>query len=86
MRTYIKIANAHLEAKLHNKFTNPSVSTREQMMDALMNGDTFEALMEQIETRYVSVTSQLYSSVLGYTTEAYKKSIRRGFKQLIQCK
>lgn len=86
MRQYIKIANAHIEAKLHNKFTNPSATTRDEVMSALADGHTFEALMEQIETRYVSVTSQLYSSVLGYTTEAYKKSIRKGFKHLLQCK
>lgn len=84
MRDYIKIANAHIEAKLNNTFTNPPVTTREEVMDALHKGETFEQLMNEITYRYVTITSLLYSSALGHTTEAYKKSVRRGFRELLK--
>lgn len=84
MKSYLKIANAHIDAKMNNSFTNPPVNTREEVFEALERGETFEALMEEVVYNYVSMTSILYSSALGFINEAYKKGVRRGFKELLK--
>ena len=87
MRNYITWANNHIDAHLKGSFSDPWVGdnklhSKAEMLEALNNGQTFSELFQLITTRYVSITSQLYSSALGYTTEAYRKAIRRGFKEL----
>jgi hypothetical protein len=40
--------------------------------------------MFEIEKRFVSITSNMYASVLNYQTEAYKRGIRKGFYTLFE--
>jgi hypothetical protein len=78
------IADAHLLAKENNSFNDPSISSREDLFIALKNGQTFSKLMNEIEIRFVSITSLMVAQNLKHNTEAYKKGIYKGFKQLLQ--
>ena len=76
------IADAHIEARKNNSFDDPYVTSAKEAFNALKEGKTFSSLMEDIEIRFVSVTSNIYARVLDYQTDAYKKGIYKGFKTL----
>lgn len=78
------IADAHLLAKKTGNFDNPKVTNKGELYLALQQGKTFSQLMDQIEIRFVSVTSLMMAHVLDHNSEAYKKAIYKGFKQLFQ--
>jgi hypothetical protein len=78
------IADAHLLAKQNNHFDDPIISSKEDLIIALKNGLTFSKLYNEIEIRFVSVTSLMMAHVLDHTSDTYKKSIYKGFKQLLQ--
>jgi len=83
MKKYIEIANNHIEAKINNSFTNPLVYSREEIIDELKRGETFEKIMEEIEIRFMSITTVIYCRSLGQINETYKKQVRKAFRQLI---
>jgi hypothetical protein len=80
------IAEAHIKARLEEKFDNPQASTKEEVLRLLREGKTFSAVMNQIEMRYASITSILMMRTLSsknvYVPQAYKNAIYRGFKIL----
>ena len=76
------IADAHIEARNKGIFDNPQVSTKEEIFQALRDGKTFSEILNVIEVRYVSITSNLMSSQLGYVSDAYRKGVYKGFKTL----
>lgn len=78
------IAEAHLKAKIDGKFDNPIVTTKDEVIEALLQGKTFSEVLNQIELRYVSITSNLYARLLDYNTDAYRKGVYKGFKSLLQ--
>jgi len=78
------IAYAHLLAKKTGLFNDPVVSDKDQLLQALKQGQTFSKLMDEIEIRFVSVTSLMMAHILDHNSEAYKKGIYKGFKQLLQ--
>jgi hypothetical protein len=78
------IADAHLLAKQTGLFNDPVVSDKDQLLQALKQGQTFSKLMDDIEIRFVSVTSLMMAQILDHNSEAYKKGIYKGFKQLLQ--
>jgi hypothetical protein len=78
------IADAHLLAKETGLFTDPVISNRDELIQALKQGQTFSKLMNEIEIRFVSVTSLIVALNLKHNTEAYKKGIYKGFKTLLQ--
>lgn len=78
------IADAHIAAKANGTFDNPHVSTREQVIQALFEGKTFEEVLRQVETRFCSITTLLLQGTFDYTTQAYKRDVYRGFKTLLQ--
>jgi hypothetical protein len=77
------IAEAHIQARINGNFDNPIVSTTDEIYQALRDGQTFSEVLRQIEIRFVSITSNLMSSHLGYTTDAYRKGVYKGFKVLL---
>lgn len=84
MKDYIKIAEAHIEAEKNNTFTNPHVTTRKQAIEAMLRGETFSEALRQVEVRYVSITSLLTKAQFGHMTEAYKRGVRKGFRELLK--
>jgi hypothetical protein len=78
------IADAHLLAKETGLFNDPVISNRDELIQALKQGQTFSKLMNEIEIRFVSVTELMVAHNLNHNTEAYKKGIYKGFKQLLQ--
>lgn len=82
MRDYIKAADAHIEAKLNNNiFTNPPIKNTDELLEALLNGETFEWLLYEVVKQQVSTTSRILSE-FGMPSEAYKRGVRKGFKNL----
>ena len=78
------IADAHILAKQTGLFDDTLISSKDELIHALKQGQTFSKLMNQIEIRFVSVTSLIMANGLNHTSETYKKGIYKGFKQLLQ--
>ena len=78
-----KIADAHLLASKDNSFTNPGIHSLLEMREALVLGDTFKELFDQIEIRYASITSIVLNTTLKYESKSYKAAIYRGFKTIL---
>lgn len=83
--TQKKIINAHLVAFSKNEWSFHVPRTKEELIEGIKGGAVYEALHEEIATRYVSITSQLYASpnVFNHVTEAYRKQYTAGFKELL---
>jgi hypothetical protein len=77
------IADAHIQAKFTGEWDNPNANTKEEVLSLLRGGKTFAEVLKQIEIRHVSITSNLMSSQLGFTSEAYKKGVYKGFKVIL---
>jgi hypothetical protein len=77
------IADAHINANFTSKWDDPSVTTREEVLSQLRDGKTFSGVLRQIEIRFVSTTSLIMHSQLGYVSDAYKKAVYKGFKLLL---
>lgn len=78
------IADAHLLAKQTGLFNDPVISSKDELIQALKQGQTFSKLMDEIEIRFVSITSLMMAHVLDHESGAYKKGIYKGFKTLLQ--
>jgi hypothetical protein len=77
------IADAHIKARLNSSFDDPQVTTKEEMIDALLQGKTFSALLDTIEMRFTSITSILLSRSLFHQSDNYKSGVYKGFKILL---
>lgn len=78
------IADAHIQAKANGTFDNPSVSTRDEVINALLEGKTVEQVLRQIEVRFCSITSIILSGTFDYKSNAYRSGVYKGFKTLLQ--
>ena len=78
------IADNHILAKQTGLFNDPVISSKDELIQALKQGQTFSKLMNEIEIRFVSVTSLMMANVLDHNSGAYKKGIYNGFKTLLQ--
>jgi len=77
------IADAHIQAKSTGTWDNPNANTKGEVLNLLRDGKTFAEVLRQIEIRYVSITSNLMSSQLGYVSDAYRKAVYKGFKVIL---
>lgn len=77
------IADAHIEAKKTGIFDDPTVATKAELLSQLRAGKTFSLVIREIEFRYISITSNLMSSQLGFVSDAYVKGVYKGFKTLL---
>ena len=77
------IADAHINANFTSKWDDPSVTNKEDVLSQLRDGKTFSGVLRQIEIRFVSTTSLIMQSQLGYVSDAYKKAVYKGFKALL---
>lgn len=81
--SYIEIANAHMSAKVSGKFDDPEIKSKDELYAALYDGKTFSKLMEEIETRFCSISSILGTTMLSHMSESYKAGIRKGFRTIL---
>lgn len=77
------IADAHILARINDSFTNPKVSSKEELLMKLDEGETFIDLMNQIEARFCSVGSSILAGVMNHVSGSYKASVYKGFKILL---
>ena len=78
-----KIADAHINARLKNRFSDPIVKDKNELFTMLKHGETFNKLLEKIEIQYCSVTAIILSnSMFSYPSKNYVSAIYRGFKDL----
>jgi hypothetical protein len=75
------IADAHIEARKTGNF-NPKEFNRSKkaLIQNMKDGHTYEALIDQIEISFCSVTTLIIGAVLGAESKAYKAGIYKGFK------
>jgi hypothetical protein len=53
------------------------------LLQSIVDGYTYKQLLDLVEINYVSITSQMMSSVVGHVTDAYKKQVYKGFKEIL---
>jgi hypothetical protein len=77
------IADAHIDAKITGKFLEQRVTNKDELLDSIVNGYTYKQLLYLVEVNYVTITSQLLSTMVGHVTDAYKKQVYKGFKEIL---
>ena len=77
------IADAHIEAKMTGKFLEQNVANKDQLLQSIVDGYTYKQLLDLVEVNYVTITSQLTSTLLGHVSDAYKKQVYKGFKEIL---
>jgi len=79
-----KIADKYIAAKTSRQFDPlPEGITPKQMLHNVINGAVYEGLLREIEFRYMTMTSLIYAGVGLGVTEAYKKAMRKAFKEIL---
>jgi hypothetical protein len=77
------IADAHIEAKITGNFSEQHVTNKDELLDSIVQGYTYKQLLDLVEINYVTTTSLMMSSVIGHITDAYKKQVYKGFKEIL---
>jgi hypothetical protein len=77
------IADAHIEAKMTGKFLEQHVTNKDELLQSIVEGYTYKQLLDLVEVNYVTITSQLTSTLLGHVSDAYKKQVYKGFKEIL---
>ena len=78
------IADAHIEAKITGKFLEQNVTNKDELLQSIVDGYTYKQLLDLVEVNYVTITSQLTSTLLGHVSDAYKKQVYKGFKEILK--
>lgn len=78
------IADAHIEAKMTGKFLEQHVTNKDELLQSIVEGYTYKQLLDLVEVNYVTITSQLTSTLLGHVSDAYKKQVYKGFKETLK--
>jgi hypothetical protein len=83
-----EIADAHIKALESGVFKDTEIKDKAELLEAMRQGYTFYEVLHQIEIRYASTTSIMINrmGLSRHVTEAYKKAIYKGFKELLQSK
>lgn len=82
-----KIAVAHLDAAMLDKFDHETYPTKENgfinteiVKEELLAGKTYRAFFDNVEARYCSVGSSLLQRMFNHTSHNYKANFYKGFK------
>lgn len=86
-----QIIDTHLNSAITGNWNHTTLRVGEQplseqqVIDGLKNGATFEGLHNEVEHRFVSMTSQLMANpkIFGHITGAYRKDYTKGFKAFL---
>jgi hypothetical protein len=77
------IADAHIEAKITGNFSEQHVTNKDELLQSIVDGYTYKQLLNLVEINYVTTTSLMMSSVVGHITDAYRKQVYKGFKEIL---
>jgi hypothetical protein len=78
------IADAHIEAKITGKFLEQHVTNKDELLQSIVDGYTYKQLLNLVEINYVTTISLMMSSVIGHVTDAYRKQVYYGFKEILK--
>jgi hypothetical protein len=78
------IADAHIEAKITGNFSEQHVTNKDELLQSIVDGYTYKQLLNLVEINYVTTTSLMMSSVIGHVTDAYRKQVQNGFKEILK--
>lgn len=78
------IADAHIEAKITGKFLEQNVTNKDELLQSIVDGYTYKQLLDLVEVNYVTITSMMMSSLIGHVSDAYKKQVYKGFKEILK--
>jgi hypothetical protein len=78
------IADAHIEAKITGNFSEQHVTNKDELLQSIVDGYTYKQLLNLVEINYVTTTSLMMSSVVGHITDAYRKQVQNGFKEILK--
>jgi hypothetical protein len=78
------IADAHIEAKITGNFLGQPVTNKDELLQSIVYGYTYKQLLNLVEINYVTTTSLMMSSVIGHITDAYRKQVYYGFKEILK--
>lgn len=78
-----RIADAHIQAKVDNNFNPAPFNTADEVRSNMRKGHTYDWVLDDIEIRYVSVTSNIIARSFNYRTDAYKRGVYKGFKVIL---
>lgn len=78
------IADAHIEAKITGNFLGQPVTNKDELLQSIVDGYTYKQLLNLVEINYVTTTSLMMSSVIGHITDAYRKQVYYGFKEILK--
>jgi hypothetical protein len=78
-----QIAENHIAAKLGKRTFDEAPQTREEVINGLKAGKLYKGVLDEIEFRYVSMTSTMIMAVLAADTKAYRDGVHKGFKVLL---
>jgi hypothetical protein len=77
------IADAHIEARKSGNFNDPVCTTKEEVIAALRDGKTIEAVLDQIEIKFTSIHAIILSRVLFHQSKNYRAGVYKGFRLLL---
>jgi hypothetical protein len=77
------IADKYIQAAIDGKFDDVKIKNPAELKQALKDGKVIKALLDEIEIRYVSITSIMMNRMLLHQSAAYRNGIYKGFKILL---
>jgi hypothetical protein len=83
MKTKKEIIDAHIQARLNDSFNEKEITNRQELIEALHQGYTFRKLVEEIEARFISISSVVGIVNLKHITQAYRQGITKGFNTFL---
>lgn len=78
-----QIADNHIRANREQSFSNPKVTSMEELGAEIIKGETYEHLYKEIVYRYASMTSLMLANVLDHESKAYTQAVYKGFKEVL---
>ena len=80
------IADAHIEARQGVRAFDElpdGITTREQIIELLLDGKVLEPVIKEVEARFSSVGSSVMNGVFGHASNNYRAAVYKGFRILI---
>lgn len=77
------VADRHIAARKKNKFDNPIVRNRREVVIALLSGKTFENILDQVEVCHCGALSVFLANYFNIFTAGYKVGVYNGFEKLL---
>lgn len=78
------IADAHIRARMDDKFDDLPVSDNDEFKYNIFRGKTYSKVLEEIELKYSTNTSVLTARMFKHCTDSYKRAVYKGFSELIE--